>query len=385
MEQITSTSTTVTASTEENNTSNINANNNDTNNNNTTTNNIDEASNMNKEKAIENGGLLKAYAEQGNLEKVKHLIEVEKISPDQPDLFGDSALHGASANGRITVIEYLLGKKSNPNIKNKVGSTPLHKAVTIDHNSIGLGVQMNLIRLLLKNGADPTIVNMAGLIPEQLATSIRVKEMLQGDQAVTILLPIPKVHHGKIIGRGGKNLKELREITNTQIQLPESNVTDNKITIKGRKDDVEKARQMILDIVNPPKTQEEIEAEEKKKKEEEEADIEILNLTSIAKEKHSLIIGAQGKNIKYLRSHFNVKISIPPTDSSENNISIQGKSEDIDNAMKYINEILKKNNEIKNNNRNNNNHHQNNQNNQNNNKNSSGNNNFSKPKSKIVK
>ncbi|KAN0018975.1 hypothetical protein ACTFIU_002177 [Dictyostelium citrinum] len=377
-EQITCTSTTVTSSTEENNTTTTNTttNNND---------NIDEASNMNKEKAIENGGLLKAYAEQGNLEKVKHLIEVEKVSPNQPDLFGDSALHGASANGRISVIEYLLGKKSNPNIKNKVGSTPLHKAVTIDHNSVGLGVQMNLIRLLLKNGADPTIVNMAGLIPEQLATSIRVKEMLQGDQAVTILLPIPKVHHGKIIGRGGKNLKELREITNTQIQLPESNVTDTKITIKGRKDDVEKARQMILDIVNPPKSPEEIEAEEKKKKEEEEADIEILNLTSIAKEKHSLIIGAQGKNIKYLRSHFNVKINIPPTDSSENNISIQGKSEDIDNAMKYINEILKKNNEIKNRNNQNNNNNNNNNHHHNNNNNNSGNNNFSKPKPKIVK
>ncbi|EGC38889.1 hypothetical protein DICPUDRAFT_75557 [Dictyostelium purpureum] len=300
------------------------------------------------ENLIEQGNLLKAYGEQGNLEKVKHLIEVENVGVNQPDLFGDTCLHGAVSKGRLLIVEYLLDKKADSNITNKVGSTPLHKAVTIDPSTTTLGQQMNIIRVLLNKGADPTVKNAAGLIPEQLAFNSRIKELLQGDQAVTETISVPKVHHGKIVGKKGNNLKQLKELTNTQITVPDSNVTSNKISIKGRKDDVEKARQMILDIVNPPKTPED-EAAEKAAEE----DIEILNLTTIAKEKHSLLIGARGKTIRYLRDNFDIQINVPPTESSENNISIQGKLENIDNAMKYINEILKKNSNNNNNNYNN--------------------------------
>eukprot|EP01132_Coremiostelium_polycephalum_P009877 gene9877-12117_t len=305
---------------------------------------IEDEEFINKRK-IENGDQLKAAAEQGKFDQVKFLIESVGVHPDQKDQFGDTALHGAVSQSRLLIIEYLLEKGSNSNLVNGVGSTALHKAVTIST----LKEQMDVLRLLLKFGADPTIKNQSGLIPEQLASFSRAKELLQGDQAVTITVSVPKQHHGKVIGKGGMRLKELKELTNTQITIPEPNVSDQKITIKGRKDDVQNAKQRILEIINPPK----VDSADKdngvgsgednggsEENGEPSVEIEILNLKTIPKDKHKLIIGAGGKTINRLREEFNVKITIPPSGSPDSDISIQGESESISKVTKEIYSII---------------------------------------------
>lgn len=62
---------------------------------------------------------------------------------------GATALHIASQNGRVDIVNLLLGWKANVNAKAEGGFTPLHRAV---HKH-----QVDVVRLLLQHGADPTI------------------------------------------------------------------------------------------------------------------------------------------------------------------------------------------------------------------------------------
>ena len=57
-----------------------------------------------------------------------------------------------------------------------------------------------------------------------------------------------KEAHPKIIGKGGAQIKKIREETDTKIDLPRENSDSDVITITGRKENVQKARNMIENI-----------------------------------------------------------------------------------------------------------------------------------------
>ena len=57
-----------------------------------------------------------------------------------------------------------------------------------------------------------------------------------------------KKFHGSIVGRGGATLRKIREDTDTRIELPQENSSSDVITIVGRKENIQKARDMILTI-----------------------------------------------------------------------------------------------------------------------------------------
>ena len=54
-----------------------------------------------------------------------------------------------------------------------------------------------------------------------------------------------KEAHPKIIGKGGAQIKKIREETDTKIDLPRENSDSDVITITGKKENVEKAKNMI--------------------------------------------------------------------------------------------------------------------------------------------
>jgi polyribonucleotide nucleotidyltransferase len=57
-----------------------------------------------------------------------------------------------------------------------------------------------------------------------------------------------KQFHKNIIGKGGANIRKIRDETDTRIDLPSENNASDVIAITGRKENVEKARKMIEDI-----------------------------------------------------------------------------------------------------------------------------------------
>uniref|UniRef100_A0A668AYZ5 Vigilin n=1 Tax=Myripristis murdjan TaxID=586833 RepID=A0A668AYZ5_9TELE len=73
-----------------------------------------------------------------------------------------------------------------------------------------------------------------------------VAEMVENSFSVSV--PIFKQFHKNIIGKGGANIKKIREETNTKIDLPAENSNSEMIVITGKKANCEAARNRILAI-----------------------------------------------------------------------------------------------------------------------------------------
>jgi len=123
----------------------------------------------------ENGTILMAAANQGNVEMLRQLLE-KNANPNLPSpTTGETPLHAATAKGfakgTLECVELLLKAGANPNIKAKsgvptgtyyrdievVGETPLHLAAAYGSKE--------MIQLLLKYNADPTIKDDRGESP----------------------------------------------------------------------------------------------------------------------------------------------------------------------------------------------------------------------------
>uniref|UniRef100_A0A8C1SJS0 Vigilin n=1 Tax=Cyprinus carpio TaxID=7962 RepID=A0A8C1SJS0_CYPCA len=68
------------------------------------------------------------------------------------------------------------------------------------------------------------------------------------ESSFSISVPIHKQFHKNIIGKGGANIKKIREETNTKIDLPMENSNSEMIVITGKKSSCEAARDRILAI-----------------------------------------------------------------------------------------------------------------------------------------
>uniref|UniRef100_A0A665VRE9 Vigilin n=1 Tax=Echeneis naucrates TaxID=173247 RepID=A0A665VRE9_ECHNA len=68
------------------------------------------------------------------------------------------------------------------------------------------------------------------------------------ENSFSLSVPIFKQFHKNIIGKGGANIKKIREETNTKIDLPTENSNSEMIIITGKKSNCEVARERILAI-----------------------------------------------------------------------------------------------------------------------------------------
>src|ERR1043166_6286166 len=82
----------------------------------------------------------------GNLPEVKRLLDHKPSLARLKDNTGRTALHRASAQGRIEVAALLLARGADVDARNKAGATPLRWAVTSGN--------VELVRLLLDKGAN---------------------------------------------------------------------------------------------------------------------------------------------------------------------------------------------------------------------------------------
>ena len=85
-------------------------------------------------------------------------------------------------------------------------------------------------------------------LPKYQAESINkvVKEMQESSFQVKV--PIFKQFHKYIIGKGGANIRRIRDETDTRVDLPDSGSDSDMITITGKKANVNKAVDEIQKI-----------------------------------------------------------------------------------------------------------------------------------------
>jgi hypothetical protein len=106
-------------------------------------------------------------AHNGDLEKVKALLEQNAELVFSKNEFGFTPLHRAAIKGYDNLAKLLLANKANVNAKDNVSCTPLHYATVNGHKSI--------VELLLANNADVNVKDGNGHTPLQRAEMIHQK------------------------------------------------------------------------------------------------------------------------------------------------------------------------------------------------------------------
>lgn len=91
-------------------------------------------------------GQIHDTAANGDLEKVRALIQNDPDLVFSKDDKGYTPLHWAAKNGHMDVARLLLAKKAEINAKTNIGWTPLHEAAD--------GGQKDLVKFLLTNNAN---------------------------------------------------------------------------------------------------------------------------------------------------------------------------------------------------------------------------------------
>ncbi|KAM7388711.1 hypothetical protein PAMP_024868 [Pampus punctatissimus] len=143
-----------------------------------------------------------------------------------------------------------------------------------------------------------------------------VAEMVENSFSVSV--PIFKQFHRNIIGKGGSNIKKIREETNTKIDLPAENSNSEMIVITGKKVNCEAARNRILAIQK-----------------------ELANITemevSIPSKLHNSLIGSKGRLVRSIMEECGgVHIHFPTEGSGIDKVTIRGPVEEVEKAKQQL-------------------------------------------------
>ncbi|MCB9492879.1 MAG: ankyrin repeat domain-containing protein [Epsilonproteobacteria bacterium] len=88
------------------------------------------------EKAFQETLLHVACKHEGNIGRVRELVEAEKADVNARNKFGDTPLHYACLHGDVQVVEYLLEQGAEMNARNCFNETPLDYAIGADMREV---------------------------------------------------------------------------------------------------------------------------------------------------------------------------------------------------------------------------------------------------------
>ncbi|CAH0554703.1 unnamed protein product [Brassicogethes aeneus] len=143
-----------------------------------------------------------------------------------------------------------------------------------------------------------------------------VKELSESSHQVEV--PIYKQFHKFIIGKGGANIRKIREETQTKIDLPAEGDKNDNIVITGKKNNVEEASKMI-------------------KKIQDELENIVTEEITIPPKYYNSLIGSKGKLIHSIMEECGgVAIKFPSADSKSDKVTIRGPKDDVDRAKQQL-------------------------------------------------
>lgn len=146
-----------------------------------------------------------------------------------------------------------------------------------------------------------------------------VKEIQEASYIVEV--PIFKQFHKFVIGKGGANIKKIRDETQTKIDLPAEGDTNEVIVITGKKENVLEAKERIQKIQN------------------ELSDI-VTEEVQISPKFYNSIIGTGGKLISSIMEECGgVSIKFPTSESKSDKVAIRGPKDDVLKAKTQLLEL----------------------------------------------
>ena len=102
--------------------------------------------------------------QKNELEKVKHLVEIERMDPYENDEHGNTLIHIAAMNGCLDVLKYLIEEQHGKSgVECKCGGTPIHAACQRNDN-------LAMVQYLVEEkGEDPNKKDENGNAPIHIA------------------------------------------------------------------------------------------------------------------------------------------------------------------------------------------------------------------------
>lgn len=152
-------------------------------------------------------------------------------------------------------------------------------------------------------------------------------EKIQDDLAaiVEVDIIIPAKFHNSMIGAGGKLIQSIsEECGGVAIKFPPHEAKSDKVTIRGPKDDVAKAKTMLVELSN------------------EKQEASFTAEVRARPQHHRFLIGRGGANIKKIRDATGARIIFPTNnDEDKELITIIGKKDSIGKAKAQLETIIK--------------------------------------------
>uniref|UniRef100_A0A914I3N9 K Homology domain-containing protein n=1 Tax=Globodera rostochiensis TaxID=31243 RepID=A0A914I3N9_GLORO len=136
-----------------------------------------------------------------------------------------------------------------------------------------------------------------------------------------IQLEIDPKHHRHFIIRGAEVLKDIQKKFNCQVSFPKQETGDSQITIRGRDENVQKAKARIEAIV------EDLEAQTQMQ----------LNVDP---KYHRHFIARGAEVLKDIQNKFSCQVSFPKQETGDSTVTIRGRVENVERAKARIEEII---------------------------------------------
>jgi len=174
---------------------------------------------------------------------------------------------------------------------------------------------------LPESGSDSDMITITGKKANVEKAQKQIQQ-IQSEQADVVSddVKIPAKIHNTIIGAGGKLIQSIMDdCGGVHIKFPEANSGSDKVTIRGPKEDVEKAKQLLVGLSN-------------------EKQLSSCTAEVRAKpEHHKFLIGRQGANIQSVRDKTGARIIFPSEkDTDREAITILGTKEAVAQAKKEL-------------------------------------------------
>jgi len=139
-----------------------------------------------------------------------------------------------------------------------------------------------------------------------------------------VSLHVPKKSHSSLIGKGGSTVKSLQEDFNVRINIPRREDVSSVITISGDESDVEACHKEIEYILGFKVG----------------TDNFVKVVLDVPKNKHGIILGSGGSNIRELESKTGCEIAIPGKSDSSTHITIEGTPNNAEECRKDIEKLI---------------------------------------------
>uniref|UniRef100_A0A8C7RSE7 Vigilin n=1 Tax=Oncorhynchus mykiss TaxID=8022 RepID=A0A8C7RSE7_ONCMY len=260
-----------------------------------------------------------------NINRIKEQYKVSVWIPQEPDRSGLVRIEGDPKGVQLARRELMemAQRMENERTKDLIVEQKFHRAIIGQKGEKIKEVRDKFPEVMI-NFPDPAqksdIVQLRGPKNEVEKCAKFLAKLIADlmENSFSLSIPIFKQFHKNIIGKGGANIKKIREETTTKIDLPTENSNSEMIVITGRKNHCEAARDRILAI------QREL------------ANIKESDVTIPAK-LHNSLIGSKGCLVRAVMEDCGgVHIHFPSEGSGSDRVTVRGPAGEVERAKRQL-------------------------------------------------